>query len=153
MSSFPKNIGCPLKCTTAPSVLILVLVLLLLNIIATVCLARAFRSGKGSCLWALMAAFASAERLTRLTSSVLVRSLIDRKCRGTGIPRAAVCIERSLVMAILVVFLEKIVRLGEKEGTVRTEPRERVRSVDAIMGGLFLSLRWLEVFFFTLISF
>lgn len=82
-----------------------------------------------------MAAFASAERLTRLASSMLVRSLIDRKCRGAGVPGAAVCIERSLIIAILMaadtVFLARVVCWGEKE---RTEPRERVRSVDAIVG-------------------
>ena len=84
-----------------------------------------------------MAAFASAERLTRLASSALVRSLIDRKCRGPGVPGEAVCIERLLLIAILMadkVFLARAVRLGENEGAMRTEPRERARSVDAIVG-------------------
>lgn len=135
ISSFPKNIGCPPKCTTAPSVLILVLVLLLLNIIATVCFASAFCSERANRLRALMAAFASAERLTRIASSELVRSLIDRKCRGIG---AAVCIERSLIIAILMTdrfFLARVARWGEKEGTVKNRPRETVRSVDAMVGG------------------
>lgn len=81
-----------------------------------------------------MAAFASAERLTRVASSVLVRSLIDRKCRGIG---AAVCIERSLIIAILMTdrfFLARVARWGEKEGTVKNRPRKTVRSVDAMVG-------------------
>ena len=49
----------------------------------------------------------------------------------------AVCIERSLIIPILIVDnvdLARVIRWGKEEGTVRTEPRERVRSVDAMVG-------------------
>ena len=51
--------------------------------------------------------------------------------------QAAVCIERSPLIAILMadkVFLVRAVRLGENEGAVSTEAWERARSVNAIVG-------------------
>jgi len=82
MSSLPKNIGYPPRCTVAPSVEILVLVLLLLNINATARLDSIFLRGCGSNVLVLSMVLKSPARLTSAASSVWERSLMERKCRG-----------------------------------------------------------------------
>ena len=86
MSSLPRNMGWPLINCTAASVDTRVLVLRLLNIMATVLPLRAPSSGFGGCSPAAKAAFTAAlweEALrTSLVNSAGVRSAMDRRCLG-----------------------------------------------------------------------
>lgn len=89
MSSLPRNIGCPLINCTAASVDTRVLVLRLLNIMATVLPVRAPCSGFGGCSPAAKAAFTAVlweEALrTSLVNSAGVRSLMDSRCLGPAL--------------------------------------------------------------------
>lgn len=83
MSSFPKNIGCPPIAATAASVDTLVLVLRLLNIMATHLPARLPSKLLGispvfiACLW-------ERARRMRVSNSTGLRSAMDSRCRGAN---------------------------------------------------------------------
>ena len=81
MSSFPRNIGCPPIVTTAPSVDILVLVLRLLNAIATTFPANEPKRDFGIDPDFIVRLCEEALR-TSVVNSDGVRSAIERKCLG-----------------------------------------------------------------------
>src|SRR5436190_4701645 len=83
MSSFPRNIGCPPIVTTAASVETRVLVLRLLNVMATVLPVKLPWRLFGIEPFLIVCLCECALR-TKVVNSVGVKSAIERKCRGAS---------------------------------------------------------------------